>query len=88
MSSTTAILQPVRMPGSMPSTLELSGGRREQQVFQILAEDLDGLFVRALFQFQPDFGLDRRVEQALVGIFDRELEVRSPVAGLLAESCS
>ena len=60
----------MRMPGSIGEHGQHAGGRREQQVLQILAEDLDGLFVGAVLQLQPDFGLDGRVEQALVGVLD------------------
>ena len=81
-SSTTAILQPVRMPGSRASTRQHAGGRREQQVLQILAEDLDGFFVGAVLQFQPHFGLDGGIQQALVGIFDGLFQMRRPVAAL------
>ena len=58
-----------------------SGRRGEEQVLQILAEDLNGLFVRAVFQFEADFGLDGGVEEAVVGVFDGLFEVRGPRAG-------
>ena len=54
--------------------------RRQQQIFQVLAKDLDGLFVRAVLQFQAHFGLDGRVEQPVVGIFNSLFEVRHPLA--------
>ena len=83
MSSTTAILQPVRMPGSIASTVSMPGRRREQQVLQVLAEDLDGLFVGAVLQLQTHFGLNRGVEQAVVGILDGLFQMRHPIARLL-----
>ena len=64
----------------MPSTAIWPGGRREQQVFQILAEDFDGFEIGALLQFEADFGLDGEIEQALVAILDGEFEMRRPVA--------
>src|SRR6476469_3462367 len=39
-ASTTATLQPVRMPGSRPSTVR---GRRQQQLPQVAREDADRL---------------------------------------------
>ena len=57
------------------------GGRGEQQVLQILAEDLDGVHVGALLEFQPNVGLNGEAEQPLVAILNREFEVRRPVAG-------
>ncbi len=59
---------------------EQAGGRGEQQVLQVLAEDLDGLFVGAVFQFQPHFRLDGGIEQPVVGIFDGLFQVRRPLA--------
>ena len=56
--------------------------RREQQVLQVLAKYLDGLFVGAVLQLQAHFGLDGGIQQPVVGILDRPLQVRHPVARL------
>ena len=87
-SSTTAILQPVRMPGSMPSTASGPAGGGEQQVLQVLAKTLMASVVGALLQFQPDFGLDRRIEQAILGVFDGSFELRRPFARRACGSCA
>ena len=60
-SSTTAILQPVRMPGSMPSTPSWPAGGESSRFSQVFAEDLDGFLVGAVLQLQPDLGLNGRV---------------------------
>ena len=64
-----------------------AGRRREQQVLQILAEHADGFLVGAVLQFQPDLGLDGRVQQPLVGIFDGLFEVRNPLARARGSLC-
>ena len=64
---------------------ELAGGRGEQQVLQVLAKHLNGVGVRALLQLQTDLGLDRQVEQALVGVLDGQLQVRRPVSWCLED---
>ena len=64
---------------------ELAGRRREQQVLQILAENLDGIGVGALLEFQADFRSDGAVEQPLPGVFRRQVQLRRPVAGLLVD---
>ena len=51
------------------------GGRSEQQVLEIFAENLDGLDVGALLEFQADLGLDRESEQALPSVFRRASSV-------------
>jgi hypothetical protein len=58
-----------------------AGGRRKQQVLEILAEYFDRLFIRAVLQFEPHFGLDRRVEEPVVRIRDSLLQVRHPFPG-------
>ena len=58
-----------------------AGGRREQEIFQVFAEDLDGLLVGAILEFQADLGLDGGIEQAIVGVRDGAFQVRGPVAG-------
>ena len=45
---------------------DLSGGWGEQEVFEIFAEDFNGLEVGLLLEFEADFGLDGEVEEALV----------------------
>ena len=64
---------------------ELARGRGEQQVLEILAENLDGIGVGALLQFQADLRRDGAVEQTLPGVFRRQVQLRSPVAGLLVD---
>ena len=59
--------------------------RSQQQVLEIVAKDLDGIGVGALLQLQPDLALYGGVQQPLPGVVDREFQVRSPVARLLAE---
>ena len=58
-----------------------SGGRREQQIVQVVAEDGDGIGIGALLQFEANFALDGCVQQALPCVFNGEVELRSPVAG-------
>ena len=67
---------------------ELPGGRRQQQVLQILAEHPDRFHIGALLQFQPDFGLDGEIQQPLVAILDGQFQMRRPVARPLAGPCS
>ncbi len=52
----------------------------QQKMLQILAENLNGIRIGAALQFQPEFALNRRVEQPLPAIFDRKIEVRCPVS--------
>ena len=54
--------------------------RRQQQVVQIVAENLNRFAIGALLHFQADFGLNRRVQQALPGVFDGEFKLRRPIA--------
>ena len=58
-----------------------AGGRREQQVVQVVAEDRDGVGVGALLQFKADLALDGGVQQTLPGVFNGQHELRRPVAG-------
>ncbi len=80
-SSTTAILQPVRRPGSTTDHAQRAGRRRQQQVLQILAEHANCFGIRAFLQLQPNFGLDREVEKPLPGVLNCRFEFRRPVAG-------
>ena len=57
------------------------GGRREQQVIEIVAENFDGFGVGSLLQFEANFGLDRGIQQALPGVLNGEFKLRRPVAG-------
>jgi hypothetical protein len=61
----------------------LASGRSEQQIPEIVAEDCDGIGVGALFEFEADFRRDGRIEHPFPGIFDGQVQVRGPVAGLL-----
>ena len=58
-----------------------AGGRGEQEVLEVIAKDLDGVGVGALFELEAQLALDGRAEQALPGVVDGELEVRRPVPG-------
>ena len=57
-----------------------AGGRREQQILQIVAEDLDGIYVGSLLQFEANLALDGGVQQAFPSVFNGEFELRRPVA--------
>src|ERR1700722_20053188 len=46
----------------------------------VVAEDLGGVSVGTLLQFEADLALDGRVEEALPCIVDCELKMRGPVA--------
>ncbi len=59
---------------------ERAGRRREKNVVEIVLEDLDGFRIGAAFQLEADLALDGRVEQALPGVLDGEVELRRPVA--------
>ena len=67
---------------------ELARGRGEQQVLEILAENLDGIGIGALLEFQADFRGDGAVEQALPGIFGREVQLRQSSRRAACGSCS
>ena len=67
---------------------ELARGRREQQVLQILAEDLDGVGVGALLEFQTDLRSDGAVEQTLPGVFRRQVQLRQSSRRAACGSCS
>src|SRR6266542_5808039 len=73
-------------PGVDSQHRDWPGWRRQQQVLQVVAEDLDGFRVGALFQFEADLPLDGRVQQSLPRIFYREFELRSPVTRLAQEA--
>jgi hypothetical protein len=45
---------------------ELARGRGEQQILEILAENLDGIGIGALLEFQADLRSNGTVEQTLV----------------------
>src|SRR5581483_8555261 len=66
-----------------PQYAELSRGRREQHVLQVLAKHLNRVRVGALLQIEPDLGGGRAAEKALPGVLGGEIELRRPVAGLL-----
>jgi len=57
-----------------------AGGRGEQEILEVLAEDFDSLFVGTVLEFQADFGLDGGIEKTIVGVRDGALEVRGPNA--------
>ena len=46
--------------------------RRQQQVMQIVAEHRDRVRIGALLQLQPQLALDRRIQQPLPAIVDRQ----------------
>ena len=54
---------------------ELARGRGEQQIPEILTENLDGIGVGALFEFEPDLPGNGTTEQALPGVFRREVQL-------------
>ena len=59
-----------------------SGGRREQQVIKIVAEDVDGLGVGAALQLQANLALNGGIQQALPRVVNGQFQLRRPIAGL------
>src|SRR3989304_4836634 len=49
--------------------------RREEQRFQVLREDADGFLVGAVLELAPQLALERRQEQPLLGLGEREVEL-------------
>src|SRR5665213_3168112 len=58
-----------------------ASGRSEQEVVEIVAEDLDGVGIRALLQFQANLALNGRTEETFPGIVDGEFEMWCPITG-------
>src|SRR3984957_20892994 len=59
---------------------ELSGGRRKQNVLEVIAKYLDGFGIGILLQLQARFALNRGIEQALPGVLDGQCKMRRPIA--------
>ena len=75
-ASTAASLEPVRRPG-IDAQHPLAPGRRgQQQVAQVLGKDRDGRLIGPLLRLQPQFHLDGRGDQPLVGILDHPFQER------------
>ena len=74
-ASTTASLHPVRKAGSQPRTHLPAMGGVHQQLRQVLAEDRDGSFLGVGSHLAADVVLDRRGDEALVGVAGSFLQV-------------
>jgi hypothetical protein len=47
----------------------------------VVAEDLDGICVGSLLQFEANLTLDGRVQEAFSATIDHKFELRRPVSG-------
>jgi hypothetical protein len=61
-------LDPRPEPRVEPDDRLLAGGRRQQELLQVPAEDGDGLRVRPVLQLEPELRLDGRGQEPLVGV--------------------
>ena len=64
---------------------KLPGGRREQQILQIFAKYLNRIGVGAPLKLQTNFRSDGTAEQPLPGVFRRQVQMGSPIAGLFVD---
>src|ERR1019366_4878606 len=52
----------------------------EEQILRVITEDLDGICVGPLFQFEANLTLDGWVQKAFPAVVNREFELRRPVS--------
>ena len=57
-----------------------SSRRGEQHVVEIVAKHANGFVIGAAFQLEANLRLNRRIQEPLPGIVDREFELRRPIA--------